>query len=134
MAKKRGLGAKRGLEALLSGTKVGRQVVDVIDDAKATLAQPSDYSTQEQITAEVPTAMANPQQSSAQIPDNQPADVEQSDEPSDDMAAYQNLDNHDTNMTDAGHGNIMTTHELCEYQRREIALFWQFGLADARQN
>ncbi|VEG13525.1 hypothetical protein [Moraxella cuniculi] len=129
MAKKRGLGAKRGLEALLSGTKVGRQVVDVIDDAKATLAQPSDYSTQEQITAEVPTAMANPQQSSAQISDNQPADVEQSD----DMAAYQNLDNHHADMA-AERGDIMAAHELCEYQRREIALFWQFGLADAQQN
>lgn len=42
MSKKRGLGAKRGLDTLLTGTKVGRQVVDVIDDAKAVMIKDVD--------------------------------------------------------------------------------------------
>ena len=44
MSKKRGLGAKRGLDTLLNSSKVGRQVVGVIDDAKAIMPKPSDGS------------------------------------------------------------------------------------------
>ena len=44
MSKKRGLCAKRGLDTLLNSSKVGRQVVGVIDDAKAIMPKPSDGS------------------------------------------------------------------------------------------
>ena len=59
MARKRGLGVKYGLDALLSGTKVGRQVVDVIDDAKQVMVDEDSSADQSQaasVTAEPDTA------------------------------------------------------------------------------
>lgn len=91
MAKKRRLGVKYGLDTLLSGTKVSRQVVDVIDDAKMVMAdnQPDDKLQAVSSTAE---SDAVPQSA--------------------DDKAVSGLDN------------------LPKYQQKQIALFWQFGLAE----
>lgn len=62
MSKKRGLGAKRGLDTLLNSSKVGRQVVGVIDDAKAIMPKPSDGSVMahDQLPADDPATTDTP--------------------------------------------------------------------------
>lgn len=62
MSKKRGLGAKRGLDTLLNSSKVGRQVVGVIDDAKAIMPKPSDGSVMahDQLPADDPAITDTP--------------------------------------------------------------------------
>ncbi len=62
MSKKRGLGAKRGLDTLLNSRKVGRQVVGVIDDAKAIMPKPSDGSVMahDQLPADDPAITDTP--------------------------------------------------------------------------
>lgn len=62
MSKKRGLGAKRGLDTLLNSSKVGRQVVGVIDDAKAIMPKPYDGSVMahDQLPADDPAITDTP--------------------------------------------------------------------------
>ena len=92
MAKKRRLGVKYGLDTLLSGTKVSRQVVDVIDDAKMVMTD--DNQT-----------------------DDKPQAVSISSEPD---TTHQSADDQAVNVLD----------NLPKYQQKQIALFWQFGLAE----
>ena len=92
MAKKRRLGVKYGLDTLLSGTKVSRQVVDVIDDAKMVMAD-----------------------------DNQPNDKPQ---------AVSSTAESDTTHQSADDKAVSVLDILPKYQQKQIALFWQFGLAE----
>lgn len=92
MAKKRRLGVKYGLDTLLSGTKVSRQVVDVIDDAKMVMAD-----------------------------DNQPNDKPQ---------AVSSTAESDTTHQSADDKAVSVLGNLPKYQQKQIALFWQFGLAE----
>ncbi|OAV24070.1 hypothetical protein AO371_1046 [Moraxella catarrhalis] len=92
MAKKRRLGVKYGLDTLLSGTKVSRQVVDVIDDAKMVMAD-----------------------------DNQPDDKPQ---------AVSSTTESDTIHQSADDKAVSGLDNLPKYQQKQIALFWQFGLAE----
>lgn len=92
MAKKRRLGVKYGLDTLLSGTKVSRQVVDVIDDAKMVMAD-----------------------------DNQPDDKPQ---------AVSSTAKSDTTHQSADDKAVSGLDNLPKYQQKQIALFWQFGLAE----
>lgn len=92
MAKKRRLGVKYGLDTLLSGTKVSRQVVDVIDDAKMVMTD-----------------------------DNQPDDKPQ---------AVSISSESDTTHQSADDQAVSGLDNLPKYQQKQIALFWQFGLAE----
>ncbi|AIK00544.1 MULTISPECIES: hypothetical protein [Moraxella] len=92
MAKKRRLGVKYGLDTLLSGTKVSRQVVDVIDDAKMVMAD-----------------------------NNQPNDKPQ---------AVSSTAESDTTHQSADDKAVSVLDNLPKYQQKQIALFWQFGLAE----
>lgn len=92
MAKKRRLGVKYGLDTLLSGTKVSRQVVDVIDDAKMVM-----------------------------VDDNQSDDKPQ---------AVSSTTESDTIHQSADDKAVSVLDNLPKYQQKQIALFWQFGLAE----
>ena len=75
MAKKRRLGVKYGLDTLLSGTKVSRQVVDVIDDAKMVMAdnnQPNDKPQAVSSTAESDTTHQSADDKAVSVLDNLP--------------------------------------------------------------
>ena len=73
--KKRRLGVKYGLDTLLSGTKVSRQVVDVIDDAKMVMAdnnQPNDKPQAVSSTAESDTTHQSADDKAVSVLDNLP--------------------------------------------------------------
>lgn len=75
MAKKRRLGVKYGLDTLLSGTKVSRQVVDVIDDAKMVMAdnnQPNDKPQAVSSTAESDTTHQSADDKAVSVLDTYP--------------------------------------------------------------
>lgn len=75
MAKKRRLGVKYGLDTLLSGTKVSRQVVDVIDDAKMVMAddnQPDDKPQAVSSTTESDTIHQSADDKAVSVLDNLP--------------------------------------------------------------
>ena len=75
MAKKRRLGVKYGLDTLLSGTKVSRQVVDVIDDAKMVMAdnnQPNDKPQAVSSTAESDTTHQSADDKAVSVLDHLP--------------------------------------------------------------
>ena len=147
MARKRGLGVKYGLDALLSGTKVSRQVVDVIDDAKLVMADEDNSADQSQaasVSAEPDTAhdaheIALQDDSADQLDSHHHrADdkLELIDEPVL-LEAFGHTDpipqgTDEPTGSDDDKSAASGLDDLPEYQQTQIALFWQFGLAEPR--
>lgn len=147
MSKKRGLGAKRGLDTLLNSSKVGRQVVGVIDDAKAIMPKPSDGSVMahDQLLADdsaITDTPSNDQISTKMAPQTQAPANDSADqrsaahhiEPSmlDHQAdASEDAPNQTASIVSEADDSELTDalSKLAEYQQREILLFWQYGLS-----
>ena len=159
MARKRGLGVKYGLDALLSGTKVGRQVVDVIDDAKLVMVDEDNSADQSQaasVTAEPDTAHDADVSKVSESATHDAHEIALQDDSADQLDSYHHraddkLGQTDESVlleasgqtdpipqdTDEPTGSDDKTvasglDDLPEYQQTQIALFWQFGLAEPR--
>ncbi|WP_233424946.1 hypothetical protein [Moraxella canis] len=159
MARKRGLGVKYGLDALLSGTKVGRQVVDVIDDAKLVMAGEDNSADQSQVasvTAEPDTAHDADVSKVSESATHDTHEIALQDDSADQLDSYHHRADDKLELVDesvlleaSGQADPIPqdTDEptgsddkavasgldnLPEYQQTQIALFWQFGLAEPR--